>query len=112
MEPTAHAPASPPAAPGTPDEALDQLLGQIISGCFVLTDGQGALSKWSEPAELLFDAPAEEALGEPFFGRLLEASSLAPDAESWRDFLENGEVPGSRGRIEAAAVHPHGGTFP
>ncbi|MEA2135203.1 MAG: hypothetical protein QOC68_3112, partial [Solirubrobacteraceae bacterium] len=36
------------------DDPLDALLTQIINGFFVLTDGQGAVSKWSEPAELLF----------------------------------------------------------
>src|SRR4051794_19963619 len=36
------------------DGPLDSLLTQIINGFFVLTDGQGAVSKRSEPAELLF----------------------------------------------------------
>ena len=41
-----------------PVDALDGILRQIINGYFVLTDGQGSVSKWSEPAELLFDQPA------------------------------------------------------
>jgi hypothetical protein len=32
-------------------DALDALLRQIVDGYFVLTDGQGSVSKWSEAAE-------------------------------------------------------------
>ena len=45
-------------------EPLDAILRQIIGGYFVLTDGQGSVSKWSEPAELLFAQPSEE-IGRP-----------------------------------------------
>ena len=41
-----------------PSEPLDDVLRQIVGGYFVLTDGQGSVSKWSEPAELLFARPA------------------------------------------------------
>src|SRR3954454_17691642 len=117
MDTTAHvfasgaAPAAR-AAPAGPADALDQLLRQIITGFFVLTDGQGALSKWSEPAELLFDLPAEDALGEPFFGRIVDPRGLRADADQWRVFLETGDMPGSRGRTEVVANRPGGGVFP
>src|SRR3954454_7987497 len=107
-----HAPSPVHGPSADPDEALDQLLRQIITGFFVLTDGQGALSKWSAPAELLFDLPAEDALGQPFFGRLVDSSDLAATADQWRQFVETGEVPGSRGRVELAANRPGGGRFP
>ena len=55
-----------------PMDPLDALLGQIVGGYFVLTDGQGSVSKWSEPAELLFGRPAQEILGQSFFGTLLD----------------------------------------
>ncbi len=45
-------------------DPLDALLRQIINGYFVLTDGQGAVSQWSEPAELLFAQPSEDILGQ------------------------------------------------
>src|SRR3954462_13481264 len=45
------------------NDPLDALLTQLINGFFVLTDGQGAGSKGSEPAELLFGLDAAEALG-------------------------------------------------
>ena len=51
-----------------PVDPLDTLLKQIVEGYFVLTDGQGSVSKWSEPAELLFGRPAQEILGQSFFG--------------------------------------------
>src|SRR4051794_1885731 len=86
-----------------PDEALDQLLRQIISGMFVLTDGQGALSKWSDPAEMLFGMSTDEALGQPFFGRLVDPAGLSPLADGWRAFLERGEVPGERGVVSLDA---------
>ena len=73
-----------------PEEALDQLLRQIISGFFVLTDGAGALSKWSEPAELLFGLDAEGALGKPLFGSVV-AGALPPAGAAWKRFLEEGE---------------------
>ncbi len=44
----------PPLAPAlgapveeTPQDPLDLLLREMINGFFVLTDGQGAVSKWS-----------------------------------------------------------------
>ena len=58
----APTPCSPSAA--GPCDPLDALLRQIVGGYFVLTDGQGAVSKWSEPAELLFGRAAEEILGQ------------------------------------------------
>src|SRR4051794_33811975 len=108
---TAHAPLPSGPAPEAQDAALDQLLRQIISGFFVLTDGQGALSKWSEPAEMLFGMDAEEALGQPFFGRLVHPAGLPPLADGWRTFLEMGEVPGERGVVSLDAARPGGGTF-
>src|SRR3954454_11692709 len=108
-----HAPSPVHGPSADPDEALDQLLRQIITGFFVLTDGQGALSKWSDPAEALFDLPAAEALGEPFFGRLVDPATLDADGQGWRSFLEGGDVPGVRGRLEVDAVGPgETGPFP
>src|SRR3954467_2470151 len=69
-------PITPPGAPApdqaaVPSDPLDALLRQIIGGWFVLTDGQGTISKWSEPAELLFRPETPEALGVSFFDALL-----------------------------------------
>src|SRR3954453_8189251 len=107
-------PFPPPAPAPTPSDqeaSLHQLLRQIIGGYFVLTDGQGAISKWSDPAELLFDAPADDALGRPFFGRLAHPYGLSRGARAWRAFLERGELPSAPGRCEVEGVRPDGGTF-
>ena len=65
------------AAESGPEDPLDALLKQIVGGYFVLTDGQGSVSKWSEPAELLFGRPAQEILGQSFFGTLLDQALSA-----------------------------------
>src|SRR3954447_262958 len=91
-------------------EPLDAILRQIIGGYFVLTDGQGSVSKWSEPAELLFGRPAAEVLGQSFFQTLIQAPAPAA-AESWRGFLETGEAPQAAGRVEVSALHADGTTF-
>src|SRR4051795_8901069 len=93
-----------------PVDPLDTLLKQIVEGYFVLTDGQGSVSKWSEPAELLFGRPAQEILGQSFFGTLVE-SPLPAAAESWRTFLEQGTAPTVPGRVGVQAKHSEGRTF-
>src|ERR687897_100 len=94
-----------------PMDPLDALLGQIVGGYFVLTDGQGSVSKWSEPAELLFGRPAQEILGQSFFGTLLDPA-LGVDAQSWKAFLENGDPPSAPGRVAVQGMHAAGHRFP
>src|SRR5919198_2871412 len=109
---------TPPAVPAgvDPDELmaeaavqaagdpLDDILRQIVGGYFVLTDGQGSVSKWSEPAELLFGRPAAEVLGQSFFQTLLQSPPPAA-AASWRGFLEAGEAPTAPGRVQVDGLH-------
>src|SRR5215210_1538128 len=94
-----------------PEDPLDALLKQIVGGYFVLTDGQGSVSKWSEPAELLFGRPAQEILGQSFFDTLVQ-SPLPSAAESWRTFLESGEAPSARGKVDVQGLHAEGHPFP
>src|SRR5215217_2324994 len=94
-----------------PLDPLDALLGQIVGGYFVLTDGQGSVSKWSEPAELLFGRPAQEILGQSFFGTLLD-QTLSAEAQAWRSFLETGEAPTVAGRVSVSGRHSEGRQFP
>src|SRR5215204_712632 len=109
--------ATPPPAPPALDEAvsndpLDALLKQIIGGWFILTDGQGAVSKWAEPAEILFGKEAPDALGHSFFENLL-SGPLSEDAEQWRRFLAAGDPPHARALVEVTARHaPTGTLFP
>ena len=93
------------------DDPLDAILRQIVGGYFVLTDGQGSVSKWSEPAELLFGRPAAEVLGQSFFDTLIQ-SPVPAAAESWRGFLESGEAPGAAGRVEVNGLHAGSTVFP
>src|SRR6476619_4073641 len=99
------------AAESGPQDPLDALLKQIVGGYFVLTDGQGSVSKWSEPAELLFGRPAQEILGQSFFGTLLDPG-LSPEAQSWKAFLEEGVPPTAAGRVSVQGVHAAGHPFP
>src|SRR3954454_9740535 len=93
------------------NDPLDALLTQLINGFFVLTDGQGAVSKWSEPAELLFGVDAAEALGKPLFDTLVDHAPA--DAEAWRRFLEQGEAPRTRAQQNVSAIYaPDKRTFP
>src|SRR5215218_7212679 len=85
------------------NDPLDALLTQLINGFFVLTDGQGAVSKWSEPAELLFGLDAAEALGKGLFETLVDYAPA--EAEAWRRFLESGEAPGTRAPQTVSAIY-------
>src|SRR3954451_23963370 len=94
-----------------PLDPLDALLRQIVNGYFVLTDGQGAVSKWSEPAELLFSQPFEDILGQGFFETLI-AGQLPPAGQAWRAFLDAGVPPRLRGTGQLTRRTSHGDTFP
>src|SRR6201991_2142874 len=102
MNPLTHPPSSTPdavlAETAGPVDPLDALLRQIVAGYFVLTDGQGSVSKWSEPAELLFDQPSEGILGQSFFETLI-GGALPPAGQAWRMFLDAGEPPRVPGTV-------------
>src|SRR3954465_4320015 len=93
-----------------PVDALDALLRQVVNGSFVLPDGQGAVSKWSEPAELLFGRPAEDILGQGFFETLI-GGTLSPAAQAWRGFLDAGEPPRVPGTVELTGRRSGGEQF-
>ncbi|HWK25415.1 MAG TPA: PAS domain-containing protein [Solirubrobacter sp.] len=94
-----------------PVEPLDALLRQIVNGYFVLTDGQGAVSKWSEPAELLFGRPSEEILGHGFFETLI-GGTLPPEGQAWRAFLDLAEPPHVPGTVTLVGRRADGAEFP
>ena len=113
MNPIQQTPAPNPDVDETtgPNDPLDSLLTQLINGFFVLTDGQGAVSKWSEPAELLFGLEAAEVLGKGLFDTLVDHAPS--DAEAWRRFLESGEAPRTRAQQNVSAIFsPDKRTFP
>src|SRR3954447_25106949 len=92
-------------------DPLDALLRQIVNGYFVLTDGQGSVSKWSEPAELLFMQPSEDILGKGFFETLI-GGVLPPAGNAWRGFLDMGEPPRVPGTVELEGRRSDGDAFP
>ena len=94
-----------------PEDPLDALLKQIVGGYFVLTDGQGSVSKWSEPAELLFGRPAQEILGQSFFGTLLDPA-LSAEAQSWRPSSRPARRRPSPAASPCRACTPRAGEFP
>src|SRR3954452_21375650 len=109
---------NPLTTPKTPDavlaevaDPLDALLRQIVNGYFVLTDGQGAVSKWSEPAELLFERPSEGILGQGFFETLI-GGALPPAGLAWRGFLDAGEPPHVPGSVALTGRRRDGEAFP
>src|SRR4051812_9425802 len=118
MNPSSTPPSSTPdvvlagAAEGAdPPDALDALLRQIVGGDFVLTDAQGAVSKWSEPAELLFGRASEEILGQGFFETLV-GGTLPPGGQAWRGFLDLGEPPQVPGTVQLVGRNTDGTEFP
>src|SRR3954462_9304013 len=83
--PTQTPPGSPEADEATGhDGPLDSLLTQVINGFFVLTDGQGAVSKWSEPAELLFGLDAARPWASGCSRRSSTTCLAGPDAARGR----------------------------
>src|SRR5690349_18917768 len=91
-------------------DPLDDILRQIVGGYYVLTDGQGSVSKWSEPAELLFGQPAQDVLGQSFFATLTDGSHTS-QAQSWKRFLEDAEPPSAAGRVSVTGRHSDGHVF-
>ena len=51
-------------------EAVEELLRQLVDARFVLTDRDGAVTRWSRPAEELFGWPAPRMLGRPLIETL------------------------------------------
>ena len=111
MNPVTNTPDAVLAETAEPVDALDALLRQIVNGYFVLTDGQGAVSKWSEPAELLFEQPSEDILGQGFFESLI-GDTLPPEGHAWRGFLATGEPPQAPGTVQLTGRRSDGDVFP
>jgi PAS domain S-box-containing protein len=79
------------AGPST-SEAVEELLRQLVDARFVLMARDGAVTRWSRPAEELFGWPGARMLGRP----LVETLSLGID------------VPETGGRVSATARRKDG----
>ena len=73
-------------------EAVEELLRQLVDARFVLTDRDGAVTRWSRPAEELFGWPGARMLGRP----LVETLELGI------------ELPDTGGRVNAIARRQDG----
>jgi PAS domain S-box-containing protein len=60
-------------------EAVEELLGQLVDARFVLTDREGAITRWSGPAEELFGWQAARMLGQPLHETLALTAALPED---------------------------------
>ncbi|HYN91701.1 MAG TPA: PAS domain-containing protein, partial [Thermoleophilaceae bacterium] len=60
-------------------EAVEELLRQLVDARFVLTDRDGAVTRWSRPAEELFGWPSARMLGRP----LVDTLALAGDVPQY-----------------------------
>src|SRR5688572_16896777 len=65
------------AGPST-SETVEELLRQLVDARFVLTDRDGAVTRWSRPAEELFGWPGARMLGRPFAETLGLGTKLPP----------------------------------
>ena len=74
------------AGPST-SETVEELLRQLVDARFVLTDRDGAVTRWSRPAEELFGWPGARMLGRP----LVDTLGLVH------------ELPASGGRLQTVA---------
>ena len=67
----------PESSPATAQaEAVEELLRQLVDARFVLTDRDGAVTRWSRPAEELFGWPAARMLGRTLVETLAVAGEL------------------------------------
>ena len=64
-------------------EVVEELLRQLVDARFVLTDRDGAVTRWSRPAEAMFGWPAPRMLGRPLYETLKLDSDAAARAAGW-----------------------------
>jgi PAS domain S-box-containing protein len=82
-------------SPTSTAEVVEELLRQLVDARFVLTDRDGAVTRWSRPAEQLFGWPAPRMLGRP----LPETLRLSSD------------LPASGGQVESTVRRKDGHEF-
>jgi PAS domain S-box-containing protein len=125
-----------PTADSAAYETVEELLGQLLDARFVLTDRDGAVTRWSRPAEELFGWSAARMLGRPLVatiglgvqlperGGVLQAAARRKDGQAlelaltlvpvrmsqsleFNGFLEALEVAAPRGNALAQLQQSH-----
>ena len=69
---------APSAGASPAPEAVEKLLAQLVSACFVLTDRNGSVTRWSRPAEELFGWATTALVGRRLFETLAVPGALPP----------------------------------
>jgi PAS domain S-box-containing protein len=95
----------------TSEARLKALLDSALDAC-VTMDETGRLTSWSAAAEAVFGWPASEAIGRSLAATIIPPQHREGHARGLARFLETGEGPILRQRIEITALHRDGREFP
>jgi len=95
----------------TSEGQLKALLDSALDAC-VTMDETGRLTSWSAAAEVVFGWPASEAIGRSLADTIIPQQHREGHARGLARFLETGEGPILRQRIEITALHRDGREFP
>ena len=90
---------------------LKALLDSALDAC-VTMDETGRITSWSAAAEAVFGWPASEAIGRSLAATIIPPQHREGHARGLARFLETGEGPILRQRIEITALHRDGREFP
>jgi PAS domain S-box-containing protein len=95
----------------TSEGQLKALLDSALDAC-VTMDETGRLTSWSAAAEAVFGWAASEAIGRSLAETIIPQQHREGHARGLARFLETGEGPILRQRIEITALHRDGREFP
>ena len=95
----------------TSEGQLKALLDSALDAC-VTMDETGRLTSWSAAAEAVFGWPASEAIGRSLAETIIPQQHREGHTRGLARFLETGEGPILRQRIEITALHRDGREFP
>ena len=90
---------------------LKALLDSALDAC-VTMDETGRITSWSAAAEAVFGWPAWETIGRSLAATIIPRQHREGHARGLARFLETGEGPILRQRIEITALHRDGREFP
>src|SRR6267378_265799 len=95
----------------TSEARLKALLDSALDAC-VTMDETGRITSWSAAAETVFGWPASEAIGRSLAATIIPPQHREGHGRGLARFLETGEGPILRQRIEITALHRDGREFP
>ena len=95
----------------TADERT-RLIVETALDAVVTMDSQGLITSWNKQAEIIFGWSPAEAIGRPMAGMIIPEQHRTAHELGLRRFLDTGEGPILRRRIEITAVRRSGTEFP